>query len=166
MTRLTTKQYIWIINHSTEESLQISPFLNRHYTEFKVCNCTFHIFKNVALKWPGLITAPTYALCVRTMTVPTITKDSQQQDDATTLPTRSAIPSFTATTDINTIMQAKCLVCTRYLFYPSTIMCQFLLLLYPAYEQASQWAHVNTLRMGSFKFFKRPFPGFLTILTP
>jgi hypothetical protein len=24
---------------------------------------------------------------------------------------------------------------------------------------------VNTLRMGSFKLFKRPFPGFLTILT-
>jgi len=23
----------------------------------------------------------------------------------------------------------------------------------------------NTLRMGSFKLFKRPFPGFLTILT-
>jgi len=25
--------------------------------------------------------------------------------------------------------------------------------------------HVNTLRTGSFKLFKRPFPGFLTILT-
>ena len=25
--------------------------------------------------------------------------------------------------------------------------------------------HFNTLRMGSFKLFKRPFPGFLTILT-
>jgi hypothetical protein len=24
---------------------------------------------------------------------------------------------------------------------------------------------LNTLRTGSFKFFKRPFPGFLTILT-
>ena len=24
---------------------------------------------------------------------------------------------------------------------------------------------INTLRTGSFKFFKRPFPGFLTILT-
>jgi len=27
------------------------------------------------------------------------------------------------------------------------------------------WDNVNTLRMGSFKLFKRPFPGFLTILT-
>jgi hypothetical protein len=26
--------------------------------------------------------------------------------------------------------------------------------------------HFNTLRTGSFKLFKRPFPGFLTILTP
>jgi len=25
--------------------------------------------------------------------------------------------------------------------------------------------NVNTLRTGSFKLFKRPFPGFLTILT-
>ena len=25
--------------------------------------------------------------------------------------------------------------------------------------------YINTLRMGSFKLFKRPFPGFLTILT-
>jgi len=25
--------------------------------------------------------------------------------------------------------------------------------------------YVNTLRTGSFKLFKRPFPGFLTILT-
>jgi len=25
---------------------------------------------------------------------------------------------------------------------------------------------LNTLRTGSFKLFKRPFPGFLTILTP
>jgi hypothetical protein len=25
--------------------------------------------------------------------------------------------------------------------------------------------HLNTLRTGSFKLFKRPFPGFLTILT-
>jgi len=25
--------------------------------------------------------------------------------------------------------------------------------------------YINTLRTGSFKFFKRPFPGFLTILT-
>ena len=25
--------------------------------------------------------------------------------------------------------------------------------------------HINTLRTGSFKLFKRPFPGFLTILT-
>ena len=26
--------------------------------------------------------------------------------------------------------------------------------------------HINTLRTGSFKLFKHPFPGFLTILTP
>jgi len=26
-------------------------------------------------------------------------------------------------------------------------------------------AYINTLRTGSFKLFKRPFPGFLTILT-
>jgi len=28
-----------------------------------------------------------------------------------------------------------------------------------------QGCKLNTLRMGSFKLFKRPFPGFLTILT-
>jgi len=54
------------------------------------------------------------------MTVPTITKDSQQQDDVTTLPTLSDT-SFTTTTGMNTITQAKCLVCTRSLFYLTTI---------------------------------------------
>jgi len=28
-----------------------------------------------------------------------------------------------------------------------------------------QGCYLNTLRTGSFKLFKRPFPGFLTILT-
>jgi len=28
-----------------------------------------------------------------------------------------------------------------------------------------QYTSFNTLRTGSFKLFKRPFPGFLTILT-
>jgi len=32
-------------------------------------------------------------------------------------------------------------------------------------ETSCQEKDVNTLRTGSFKLFKRPFPGFLTILT-
>ena len=33
------------------------------------------------------------------------------------------------------------------------------------YKHLQTAIHINTLRMGSFKLFKRPFPGFLTILT-
>ena len=32
-------------------------------------------------------------------------------------------------------------------------------------QPADSSSDVNTLRTGSFKLFKRPFPGFLTILT-
>jgi len=32
-------------------------------------------------------------------------------------------------------------------------------------EKCVVFLAVNTLRTGSFKLFKRPFPGFLTILT-
>ena len=32
-------------------------------------------------------------------------------------------------------------------------------------KHTEQLIEVNTLRTGSFKLFKRPFPGFLTILT-
>jgi hypothetical protein len=120
------------------------PFLNRH--EFKVWNYTFHkyIYFRMLLSSGRVSSLHWQMACVSEWRLPTITKDSQQQDDVTTLPTRCAIPSFTATTDMNTIMKAKCPVCTRSLFYlTTTIMCQFLLLLYPTYEQASQWAHVN-----------------------
>jgi len=33
------------------------------------------------------------------------------------------------------------------------------------FESVIYYFKFNTLRTGSFKFFKRPFPGFLTILT-
>jgi len=36
----------------------------------------------------------------------------------------------------------------------------------PQGKPRCRWeANINTLRTGSFKLFKRPFPGFLTILT-
>ena len=37
---------------------------------------------------------------------------------------------------------------------------------YPIYVVFNYYSLFNTLRTGSFKLFKRPFPGFLTILTP
>ena len=46
---------------------------------------------------------------------------------------------------------------------------QYYLFIY--FSRKAQWiimvktSFVNTLRTGSFKLFKRPFPGFLTILT-
>jgi len=36
---------------------------------------------------------------------------------------------------------------------------------FPHYISSLNQASINTLRMRSFKLFKRPFPGFLTILT-
>ena len=126
--------YIWIKNHSTEEKLQISWLLNRHYMEFKLWNYTFHKYTyfKMLLKWPSLITAPTYALCVSMMTVPTITKDSQQQDDVTTLPTRSA-------TSLLYHYWHEC-------HHASKMSCLYKILIlsdYHTYEQATQWAYVN-----------------------
>jgi len=49
--------------------------------------------------------------------------------------------------------------------YQLSVFYQKLLVMDKWSHEGHRGGYINTLRTGSFKLFKRPFPGFLTILT-